>query len=85
MQTGANHSLPLWKPARMHLLKVPSQMILSCKSASTMLAPGHWAKRAWRHRQSMGLDIVRMLCNDMTFHVSRLRRAMRTALDWTGV
>jgi hypothetical protein len=69
----------------MSLLKVPSEVVLSCESTSTMLTSSDWTNRAWRCRESLGLDVVRMLCYDVTFHVSRLCSAMWTPLNWTGV
>jgi hypothetical protein len=81
---GAKPALPLWKPFRMDLFKVTLKVILSCESAPPLLALRDWTNRAWRCRESLGLDIVRVLGSDMTIHVSRFRCSMWTPLDWTG-
>jgi hypothetical protein len=62
---------------------VSFKMILARKSKLGIFASCYWTNRAWRGRERLRLDVLRVLGYNMTLHVSRFRCAMRTALDWT--
>jgi len=63
-------------PFRMNIFKVALEVILSCECVPPFLAPRDWTNRAWRCRESLGLDVVRVMDSDMTIHVSRFRCSM---------